>query len=92
VRRGDALRVIEGLPRAAYDVAFADPPYDHGWAALVAARWIAEPFATILGLEHGVEETLPAGGDTRRYGSTALTFYRTKENDALNPSGRDAAS
>jgi 16S rRNA (guanine966-N2)-methyltransferase len=76
VRRGDALRFIESLPPLAYDVAFADPPYRLGLAAKVAERWIASPFARVLGIEHEARESLPEGGETRRYGDSAITFYR----------------
>lgn len=75
VRRADAGRAVARLACGAYDVAFADPPYGRGLAAAVAARWLEVPFATILGVEHSVRETMPAGGETRRYGSTALTLY-----------------
>jgi 16S rRNA (guanine966-N2)-methyltransferase len=76
VHRKDALRFIEGLDAGAYDVAFADPPYDLGMAPAIAERWLAVPFASVIGIEHRRDETLPAGGDTRRYGQTAITFYR----------------
>ena len=32
----------------------------------------------LLGIEHRADESLPGEGDTRRYGGTVLTFYRTK--------------
>ena len=77
VQRGDALRFAEGLPPFAYDVAFADPPYDLGLAAQVAERWLATPFASLLGVEHRAFEPMPAGGERRRYGDTAITLYRS---------------
>ena len=76
VHRGDALRFVEGLSARAYDVAFADPPYDLGLATKLAERWIETPFADILGIEHRVNEELPGEGDRRRYGGTVITFYR----------------
>ena len=76
VHRQDALRFIEGLEAGAYDVAFADPPYDLGLASAIAERWLAVPFASVLGIEHRRDEKLPGHGDTRRYGQTAITFYR----------------
>lgn len=79
VRRGDAIRAMARLEVGEYDVAFADPPYGKGLAAAVAERWVAVPFASILGVEHGVREAMPAGGDTRRYGSTALTIFRADD-------------
>lgn len=60
-----------------YEVAFADPPYNKGVAVAVAGLWLAAPFATIFGVEHEATVPLPAGGDTRRYGDTAITIYRT---------------
>jgi 16S rRNA (guanine966-N2)-methyltransferase len=74
--RGDALKFIERLAPGAYDIAFADPPYGFTLAARVAERWLEVPFARVLGVEHGVKEPMPAEGDTRRYGDTAITFYR----------------
>jgi len=76
IHRGDAIRFIEKLAANAFEVAFADPPYGHGLAAAVAERWRAVPFAAILGVEHESKETLP-DGETRRYGSTAITFFRS---------------
>jgi 16S rRNA (guanine966-N2)-methyltransferase len=77
VHRGDALRFIEGLDAHAYDVAFADPPYDLGLAAKVAERWLTVPFAGVLGVEHRSFEPMPEGGEKRKYGGTAITFYRS---------------
>lgn len=76
VHRMDALRFIATLAEHAYDVAFADPPYRKGLAAGVASRWRERAFSRILALEHEVGEAMPGEGDTRRYGDTALTFYR----------------
>lgn len=64
----------EGEP---YDVAFADPPYRKNLAVQLADLWLKRPFAAIFGVEHESSETLPAGGDTRRYGDTSITIYRT---------------
>jgi 16S rRNA (guanine966-N2)-methyltransferase len=75
VDRDDALRVTERLTAGEYDVAFADPPYGDGLAAAVAEHWLAMPFAAILGVEHAAADTMPDGGSTRRYGSTAVTIY-----------------
>lgn len=77
VHRVDALRFVAALDAHAYDLAFADPPYDTGLAARVAERWIEQPFADILGVEHRSFEAMPAGGEKRRYGGTSITFYRS---------------
>ncbi|MGH7653505.1 MAG: 16S rRNA (guanine(966)-N(2))-methyltransferase RsmD [Gemmatimonadaceae bacterium] len=76
VHRENAL-VFLGAIEDPYDVAFADPPYRKGIAAELAERWLNRPFATIFGVEHAASESVPAGGDTRRYGDTAVTIYRT---------------
>jgi 16S rRNA (guanine966-N2)-methyltransferase len=76
LHRSDALRFIEALEPHAYDVAFADPPYDLGLASKVAERWLKSPFADLLGIEHRVNERLPAEGERRKYGGTVITFYR----------------
>ena len=75
VHRVDALRFIQGLSASAYDVAFADPPYSTGHATRLASAFRSAPFARILSIEHSNDEILP-GGQTRRYGDTALTFFR----------------
>ena len=76
IHRADALRFVERLEPHAYDVAFADPPYDLGLATKVAERWLDVPFADVLGIEHRMDEVLPGGGDRRRYGGTVITFFR----------------
>jgi 16S rRNA (guanine966-N2)-methyltransferase len=76
IHRVDAMRFVEKLEPHAYDIAFADPPYDLGLATALAEQWIATPFAEILGIEHRMNERLPAPGDRRKYGSTVITFYR----------------
>jgi 16S rRNA (guanine966-N2)-methyltransferase len=76
VHRADVLRFVAALAAGEFDVAFADPPYRQGLARAVAERWVAVPFARLLGLEHEAGAALPEGGATRRYGSTAITIYR----------------
>ncbi len=76
IHRADALRFVDGLAAHAYDVAFADPPYDLGLATQIAERWLATPFADILGIEHRFNEHLPGEGERRKYGGTVITFYR----------------
>ena len=77
IHRADAMRFVEKLEPHAYDVAFADPPYDLGLATALATKWLETPFADILGIEHRSNEKLP-GGDPRRYGNTVITFYRVE--------------
>ena len=77
IHRADAMRFVHGLEPHAFDIAFADPPYDHGAATQLAKRWLDVPFADILGIEHRVSEDLPGEGERRKYGDTVITFYRT---------------
>lgn len=76
VHRGDAVKFVQTLDADRYDVAFADPPYGQGFAAQIAERWLAVPFAAVLGVEHSIRDEMPGGADTRRYGTTAISFYR----------------
>ena len=76
VHRADALRFAAKLEAGAYDVAFADPPYKLGMAQRLTSLWLRRPFAAILGVEHDTNEELPDAGDTRVYGSTAITLFR----------------
>lgn len=75
VHRSEALRYVQKADALAWDVAFADPPYSLGMAPRLAALYLRHPFAGILGIEHDAHEELPAGGETRVYGSTAVTIY-----------------
>lgn len=79
IHRDEAVRFVAGLTAGSYDVAFADPPYATDIAEQLVAQWLAVPFATVLGVEHSSTVRLAAGGDTRRYGTTALTFFRITE-------------
>jgi 16S rRNA G966 N2-methylase RsmD len=58
-----------------FDVALADPPYGGDAARRLIERWVDQPFAQVLWLEHPWRERLelPEGSRTRRYGDTALS-------------------
>jgi 16S rRNA (guanine966-N2)-methyltransferase len=77
VHRKDALRFAARLAARSYDIAFADPPYKSLGATHLSEIWLKTPFASILGVEHPLSERL-TGGDTRRYGTTAITIYRAE--------------
>jgi 16S rRNA (guanine966-N2)-methyltransferase len=79
IHRTDALRFAEQLDAGAFDLAFADPPYSGGLAERLAEVWLAKPFAPILSVEHDARTKLQGSSDSRRYGSTAITFFRTGE-------------
>jgi 16S rRNA (guanine966-N2)-methyltransferase len=72
---GDALSYAGRLPRLAFDIAVADPPYGHGYAARLLERFEREPFASELWVEHRSDEKLPRleGLRHRKYGDTTIT-------------------
>lgn len=76
VHRTSAEFFVSSLKAGAYDVAFADPPYESETAVKLAERWLEVPFAHVLGIEHSADVHLPGSADRRRYGITAITFYR----------------
>src|SRR5438105_10747129 len=78
IHRRSALGFAESLERLSYDVAFADPPYTTGDAAKLAELWQAVPFSRVLSVEHEAKAAMPVRGVTRKYGSTAITFYRSE--------------
>ena len=75
IHRADALRFVARLPAGAYDVAFADPPYQTDQAARLVELFRQNPFARVLGVEHPARQPI-TGDDSRAYGDTALTFLR----------------
>lgn len=70
----DVFRYLGG-PIEEFDLALADLPYQDGAATRLVERFVNDPFARELWLEHPWRETLPVpeGSRTRRYGDTALT-------------------
>lgn len=73
VRRGDALRFATKLPRAAYDLAIADPPFSTDHAERLVAIFRAHPFAGTLTLQHRADRAVD-GDEVRRHGTHAITF------------------
>jgi len=77
VVRGDAFRFLERPGGEVYDLAFADPPYDRGYAARLLTRMAKDPFARELWVEHRTKEDIPLlpGLLQRRYGDTTLSIW-----------------
>lgn len=75
VRRADVVRFLAGLGPGTFDIALADPPFTADLAAQIVAAWQAVPFAAVLAVEHP-RTTVFAGGETRRWGDIAVTFFR----------------
>ena len=76
LQRSDAEQFARDLPSGAFSLAFADPPYALRIAAGLSATWQSVRFAAILGIEHPSGLDLGDGGERRRYGQTAITFFR----------------
>jgi 16S rRNA (guanine966-N2)-methyltransferase len=79
IHRKAALPFAESLGSLDFDVVFADPPYAGGEANKLAARWTKDPFSRVLSVEHAANDDMPPGGTTRKYGTTAITFYRATD-------------
>ncbi len=75
VVRIDALSHIRSSSPNRYDLALADPPYEHGYVDRLVAAYRQAPFARELWIEHDVREAPPpdAVAEQRTYGDTALT-------------------
>lgn len=76
VQRADAVHFARGLTAHAFSLAFADPPYALAVAADLVEVWRAVPFATVFAVEHPAAVDIGDGGDRRRYGQTAISFFR----------------
>ena len=64
------------LGTGAYDLAFADPPYESRMLDRVIDHWRATAFAPVLAVEHARTHPLPPGAVTQVFGDTAVTIYR----------------
>jgi len=74
----DAIPFVERLDAGAYDIAFADPPYESRKLDRVLESWKLTPFAGVLVLEHHNAHEVPGRG--KRYdlaGDTRITILRT---------------
>jgi 16S rRNA (guanine966-N2)-methyltransferase len=77
----DVFRFLDSQMAVGFDVVFADPPYRENYARRLAEHWLASPFSAVIGIEHESGADMPPGGDTRRYGDSAVTFYRRQPTD-----------
>jgi 16S rRNA (guanine966-N2)-methyltransferase len=81
----DALPFAAALPAFAYDVAFADPPYESRMLDRLLEQWQAVPFAAVLALEHDAAHPMPPGGRRRLFEDTAVTIFRAARPPAPAP-------
>ena len=71
----DALPFAGALSKDAYDLAFADPPYESRMLDRVIDTWFESRFARILAVEHARTHQLPRGSLLRIIDDTAITIY-----------------
>ncbi len=72
----DALPFAGALGEDAYDLAFADPPYESRMLDRVLESWRERRFSPILALEHAVTHELPRATARRVLEDTAVSVYR----------------
>lgn len=79
--RGDAMIFARRLSEGEFDLAFADPPYDTGFALQLLALFSEKPFARVLWVEHHSKTPVPLlpGLRQRRYGDTTLSILARDE-------------
>lgn len=71
----DAIPFVLSLEAGSYDLAFADPPYGSRKLDLVVERWMVEPFARVLAVEHAPDHELPAGARRHEIDDCCVTIY-----------------
>lgn len=71
----DALPFAAALEAGAYDICFADPPYESRMLDRLIEIWMQTPFAATLAVEHAVDHELAPGGRRRVFEDTAVTVY-----------------
>ena len=71
----DALPFAAALDEGAYDVAFADPPYESRMLDRVLDGWRARPFSRLLVVEHAVAHELPRPDRRLVFDDTAIGIY-----------------
>jgi 16S rRNA (guanine966-N2)-methyltransferase len=75
VFKRDALPFASALAVDAYDIAFADPPYESKMLDRLIETWQRNHFARILVVEHAATHRLPPGGVRRVFDESAITVY-----------------
>ena len=72
----DALPFAGALGDDAYDVAFADPPYESRMLDRVIDTWRARNFSRVLAVEHAAAHELPRAHTRRTFDDTTVSIYR----------------
>lgn len=71
----DALPFAGALDEGAYDVAFADPPYESRMLDRVLDAWRSRSFSRLLVVEHAVSHELPRPDRRLVFDDTAVAIY-----------------
>lgn len=75
----DALNFASRLEADAYQVAFADPPYESRMLDRLIEVWQERRFSRILTVEHALDHPLPLEGKRYEFDETAVTFFFAAE-------------
>ncbi|MCU0616266.1 MAG: RsmD family RNA methyltransferase [Gemmatimonadaceae bacterium] len=75
----DALPFAQQLNPNAYDIVFADPPYESRMLDRVIEAWQQSFFSRVLAVEHARTHRLPPGAEYHELDDTAITIYRAPE-------------
>jgi len=76
VFKKDALPFAAALAPDAYDIAFADPPYESRMLDRVIDTWRERKFSRVLAIEHATGHDLPRGRQTRVFDESSITIFR----------------
>lgn len=72
----DALPFAAALGEGAYDLTFADPPYESRMLDRLVEGWLVRPWCPLLTVEHASTHVLPAGATRHVLGETTLSTWR----------------
>ncbi|HMS02916.1 MAG TPA: RsmD family RNA methyltransferase [Gemmatimonadaceae bacterium] len=72
----DALPFAQQLNPDAYDLVFADPPYESRMLDRVIEAWQRSHFSRVLAVEHARTHVIPKGAEHHVLDDTAITIYR----------------
>jgi 16S rRNA (guanine966-N2)-methyltransferase len=72
----DALPFAAALGEGAYDLTFADPPYESRMLDRLVEEWLARPWCPVLTVEHASIHVLPPGATRHLFGDTAISTWR----------------
>jgi 16S rRNA (guanine966-N2)-methyltransferase len=72
----DALPFAAALEADAYDIAFADPPYESRMLDRVIDTWRERRFSRVLAVEHARTHRIPAGALRATFDDTVVTIFR----------------